>query len=114
MQALVRWDAPWFAQRELADRAAAGLPPNTKMAVLHGAVADINDVLSLLTVEHQVLGPAGESCIVVVRRDLGAQLAGQLRVISATRATKSTGKPVNVVCDPREPIAVESAPVPTP
>jgi hypothetical protein len=84
------------------------------MAVLHGAVADINDVLSLLTVEHQVLGPAGESCIVVVRRDLGAQLAGQLRVISATRATKSTGKPVNVVCDPREPIAVESAPVPTP
>ena len=114
VQALIRWDAPWFAQRELADRAAAGLPPNTKMAVLHGALADINDVLSLLTVEHKVLGPAGERCIVVVRRDLGAQLAGQLRVISAMRAAKSSGKPVNVVCDPREPISMESAPVPTP
>ena len=111
VQALIRWDAPGFAQRELADRVAAGLLPSTRMAVLHGAPTDISDVLSMLTVDHQVLGPTDGSCIVVVRRELGSMLSGQLRVISATRATKSTGKPVNVVLDPREPIAKASPPM---
>ena len=112
VQALVRWDAPWFAQRELADRVAAGLLPSTRMAVLTGAITDISEVLSLLTVEHQVLGPTDGSCIVVVRRDLGAQLSAQLRVISTTRAVKGSGKSVNVVLDPREPITKATAPMP--
>lgn len=111
IQALIRWDAPWFAKRELADRAAAGLLPSTRMAVLHGAPADIDDVLSLLTVEHQVLGPTDAGAIVVVGRELGAQLSAQLRVISATRAVKNAGKPVTVTLDPREPIAKAAAPM---
>lgn len=81
------------------------------MAVLHGAPADIDDVLSLLTVEHQVLGPTDAGAIVVVGRELGAQLSAQLRVISATRAVKNAGKPVTVTLDPREPIAKAAAPM---
>ena len=111
VQALIRWDAPGFAQRELADRVGAGLLPSTRMAVLSGASTDISDALSMLTVDHRVLGPTDGSCIVVVRRELGSVLSEQLRAISAARATKSAGKPVNVVLDPREPVAKASTPI---
>ncbi len=88
VQALLRWDAPWLAARELRERAAAGLPPATRMASLIGESADIDEVVAALTVPHRTLGPVpfGEDgrlrALVVVERERGAELAAQLRGIT--------------------------------
>lgn len=101
VQALVRWDASWLAERELADRQSAGLPPAQRAAVLRGDVAAINDVVTMLEMPHRVLGPVDGRAVVLVAREAGAALATQLRAISATRSSK--GLPV-VTCmlDPRD------------
>lgn len=108
VQSLLRWDAPWLADRELAERASAGLPPATRMAALLGAAADIEDVARALTVPHRLLGPVpreGEDRhrgLVVVAREDGAALATQLRAITATRSAQSKTAPVHVRLDPRD------------
>ncbi|MFZ0322997.1 MAG: primosomal protein N' [Actinomycetes bacterium] len=62
VQALVRWDPVGAAQRELADRVAAGLPPAVRLAVLTGSAAAVDDVLhrAALPGGIEVLGPAVE------------------------------------------------------
>ena len=111
VQALVRWDAAWLAARELRERAAAGLPPATRMAALTGTAADIADVSSALAVPHRLLGPVPdadkanpdrERGLVVVDRDHGAELGRQLRAITATRSARSKARPVHVRMDPRD------------
>ncbi len=111
VQALVRWDAPWLAARELRERAAAGLPPATRMAVLLGEASDIDDVAKALTVPHRLLGPVADPDrsdpdrqrgLVVVAREHGADLSRQLRAITVTRSAQATSRPVHVRMDPRE------------
>ena len=109
VQALVRWDARWFAERELAERAEAGLPPVTRVAVLVGAPADIAEVSAALDLPHRLLGPvpiAGEPerqrGVVVVQRDQAAALARRLRAITATRSARAASRPVHVHLDPRD------------
>jgi len=111
----VRWDARWLAERELGERADAGLPPATRVAVLLGAAADIVDVAASLRVGHRLLGPVpvdgdgrapdGAEChrgVVVVSRADGAALARELRAITATRSARSGDRPVHVHLDPRD------------
>ncbi len=100
VQALARWDAAWLAGRELADRAAAGLPPATRAAVLRGEVAAIREVDAALEVPHRLLGPIDGRAIVLAPREHGPALARELRAVSAVRSSKSL--PV-VTCqlDPR-------------
>lgn len=115
VQALVRWDARWLAERELGERADAGLPPATRVAVLLGAAADIVDVAASLRVGHRLLGPVpadGDGRapdgaerhrgVVVVSRADGAALARELRAITATRSARSGDRPVHVHLDPRD------------
>ncbi len=111
VQALVRWDAPWFAARELAERTAAGLPPATRMAALVGDPSDIVDVAAALSVPHRLLGPVpiddGEEQgrqrgLVVVPREQAARLSQELRAITAVRAARSRNRPVHVHVDPRD------------
>ncbi len=126
VQALVRWDAPWLAARELADRTAAGLPPATRMAVLLGTADDIAEVDAALAVPHRLLGPvpdpvAGEGsrhpgrgqvrdlagadrqrAIVAVDRRHAAELSRQLRAVTATRSARARTAPVHVRLDPRD------------
>jgi primosomal protein N' (replication factor Y) len=109
VQALVRWDAPWLADREMSDRTEAGLPPATRVALLLGAPADIEEVSAAVGVPHRLLGPvplAGSSTrqrgVVVVERAHGAALALALRSITATRSARSSDAPVHVQLDPRE------------
>ncbi len=109
VQALVRWDAPWLAERELDDRAGAGLPPVTRVAVLRGARADLLDVAAALTVPHRLLGPVptGEDgdrhrAVVVVDRTDATALAAALRAISATRSAHAGTAKVAVHLDPRD------------
>jgi primosomal protein N' (replication factor Y) len=103
VQALVRWDASWLAARELAERASAGMPPATRVALLRGAPEDIDDVARALEIPHRLLGPVGGRAIVTVRREDGPALGRELRAISVVRSAKSgPGKPVTVTMDPRD------------
>ena len=103
VQALVRWDASWLAARELGERASAGMPPATRVAVLRGAPEDIEEVGRALEVPHRLLGPVGGRAIVTVRRGDGPTLGKELRAISVVRSAKSgPGKPVTIIMDPRD------------
>ena len=103
VQALVRWDASWLAARELGERASAGMPPATRVAVLRGTPQDIDEVGRALRVPHRLLGPVGDRAIVTVRRENGPTLGRELRAISVVRSAKSgPGKPVTVIMDPRD------------
>lgn len=110
VQALVRWDAPWLAARELAEREAAGLPPATRMAALIGAGEDIRQAAERLTVPHRLLGPLPDPTpqdperrrgLVVVERREGAALSRELAAITATRSAQGRARPVHVHLDPR-------------
>jgi primosomal protein N' (replication factor Y) len=111
VQALVRWDASWLAARELRERAAAGLPPATRMAALLGDPTDIAEVDEALTVPHRLLGPVPDPDkghpdrqrgLVVVGREHAAELGRQLRAITATRSARAKSRPVHVRMDPRD------------
>ena len=101
VQALARWDAPWLAGRELADRAQVGLPPATRAAILHGQPDDIAAVCAALAVPHRVLGPVDGRAIVLTPRDSGAELARELRAATAIRSAKAALGQVSVHLDPR-------------
>ena len=111
VQALVRWDAPWLAARELGERVAVGLPPATRMAALLGTSADIAEVVAALEVPHRMLGPVPDPVrgdeerqrgLVVVAREHGMELSRQLRAITATRSARAKSRPVHVRVDPRD------------
>jgi len=99
VQALVRWDAAWFARRELGERRSAGLPPWTRFAVLRGPSPDLEHVASTVEVRHRVLGPVDDRLMLVADRSDGLALAGELRALTATRAARGAA-PVRVSLDP--------------
>ena len=59
VEALVRWDAAWLAERELAERRALGLPPAARVAQLTGSRRALEEALEQadLPPSVQVLGP---------------------------------------------------------
>lgn len=110
VQALMRWAAPWLAERDLDDRTAAGLPPATRMAALVGDAAQIQDVASRVRVSHRLLGPIPDPTrqdpdrqrgLIVVERRHGPALSAQLGAITATRSAEGRSRPVHVHMDPR-------------
>ncbi|MFA7323039.1 MAG: primosome assembly protein PriA [Candidatus Nanopelagicales bacterium] len=104
VQSLVRWDAGWFAERELADRRATGLPPDSRAAVLKGEPEDIGEVVAALeaTVQVRVLGPTDGRAIVLGSRRDGAAMARALHGITAARSARANAGVVHVALDPRE------------
>ena len=110
VQALVRWDAPWLAARELSERESAGLPPATRMAALVGAGEDIRSVAQRLRTPHRLLGPLPDPTqndpdrqrgLVVVHRREGRTLSRELAAVTATRSAEGKSRPVHVHMDPR-------------
>jgi primosomal protein N' (replication factor Y) len=108
VQALVRWDAPWLARRELADRVSTGLPPASRMAALFGTATDIGEVLAALVVENRVMGPVPfgdesgqQRALVLVERSRGPELARELRAITVARSARASSGVVRVHLDPR-------------
>lgn len=106
VQALLRWDAPWFATRELGERESARLPPATRLAVISGARADIDVVVTSLTCTHVVLGPveAGDSwrVIVIAPRSEGTAFTTQLRSAAMTRSAHRGAGAISIRVDPRD------------
>jgi primosomal protein N' (replication factor Y) (superfamily II helicase) len=109
VQALVRWDPVRFAESELADRVAVGLPPARRLAVLHGAAADLRDLLSrcVLPSGTEQLGPVAavpgsDEQQVVLRVDpaRGAALAAVLAAAQGERSVRKDSGRVTVRMDP--------------
>jgi primosomal protein N' (replication factor Y) len=107
VQALIRWDAPGFAARELADRQELGFPPAARMASLTGTPTAVVELLAGadLPQPYEVIGPvtvgdAAERTLVRVPRGHGPGLATALKAAASARSARKAPDPVKVVLDP--------------
>jgi primosomal protein N' (replication factor Y) len=109
VQALLRWDPGWLADRELSERRALGFPPATRMASVTGPPAAVAELLAAaaLPPEAELLGPvpAGddqERMLIRVRRGEARALAAALHEASAVRSARKARDAVRVQIDPQE------------
>lgn len=107
VQALLRLDPVGFAERELADRAAAGFPPAVKLVALEGEFAVLHDVLGGLQLPQgvQVNGPfetAGEPRVTLrCALPLASELIAAVRTMLSQRAAAKTAGALRVRVDPQ-------------
>ena len=110
VQALVRWQPRWHAERELEDRRSLHLPPAGRMASLTGDAAAIADLLGAaeLPPAAETLGPVpvdsgdpdDERILVRVPRVRAMELATALKAAQATRSARKAPGSVRVELDP--------------
>ncbi|WP_050580953.1 primosomal protein N' [Salinispora cortesiana] len=107
VQALLRWDAGWFAARELAERRELGFPPAVRMASVTGPPAAVAELLaeSRLPAEAELLGPVPadgdrERMLVRVPRARAAALATALHAAAGVRAARKAADPLRLQVDP--------------
>jgi len=115
VQALVRWQPRWHAERELEDRRSLHLPPIARMAALTGVPAAVSELLSALDLPPgaERFGPvpalrptagsdgeAEERMLVRVPRGSGAQLSATLKAAQAGRSARKAPGVVRVEIDP--------------
>ena len=108
VQALVRWDPAWAAERELAERRELAFPPAVRTASLTGApaaVAEAQVELAGLLPAADLLGPvpAGddERLLARVPRGRSSDLTRALKQLAATRSARKAD-PLRIEVDPRE------------
>lgn len=108
LQALVRWDAAGFAEREMDERRSAHFPPASRLATITGTPGAVDDALVLLDVppDTDVLGPipdetTPEMSRVVLRtpRARGAALSTALGELQRVRSARKLD-PVRIQVDP--------------
>ncbi|WP_431934110.1 primosomal protein N' [Micromonospora sp. RP3T] len=107
VQALLRWDAAWFAARELAERRELGFPPAVRMASVTGVAEAVADLLAgaRLPDDAEVLGPVPaeegrERMLVRVPRSRAGALAGALHAAAGQRSARKAAEPVRLQVDP--------------
>jgi primosomal protein N' (replication factor Y) len=117
VQALLRWDPAWLAERELGERRELGFPPTVRMASLTGAPAAVAELLAatVLPADAQVLGPVPisspgqhsdpasgikERMLIRVGRGSGRALAAALHAAAGVRSARKAPDPVRVQLDP--------------
>ncbi|SCL46815.1 replication restart DNA helicase PriA [Micromonospora citrea] len=107
VQALLRWDAAWFAARELAERRELGFPPAVRMASVTGPPAAVADLLAeaRLPAEAELLGPVPadgerERMLVRVPRARAAAMADALHSAAGVRTARKAADPVRLQVDP--------------
>ena len=108
-QALVRWDSRWFAERQLDERASAGLPPVTRVAEVIGPQAAVQAMGDRIRSDHRILGPVPipdsdhVRSYLIVPRTQAAGFTRELGSLMRTESTKdSTMRDVRVRMDPRD------------
>nr|WP_236792092.1 primosomal protein N' [Amycolatopsis sp. GM8] len=116
VQALVRWDPAWHAERELAERRELGFPPAVRMASLEGTPSAVAALLAELALppSGEILGPVPlgsvddegradrERALVRVPRSDGRALASALAAAQAQRVARKEPDPVRMQLDPLE------------
>ena len=114
VQALVRWDAAAFADRELAERAELRFPPTVRMAALTGTAPALEEFLASVTLPAgaEILGPVDVDdrepepgtvrFLVRTPSSAGAELAVALRSGLAERSSKKEPGTVRLQLDPAE------------
>ena len=111
VQALLRLDPVGYAERELADRAAAGFPPALKLLTVEGSLDAVTAALGALDLREpvQVLGPfevPGDGAEPLARATLrcptpaGPALVAQVRAMLSVRAARKD-PPIRVRVDPQ-------------
>jgi primosomal protein N' (replication factor Y) len=119
VQALLRFDPGWYAERELAERRALGFPPAARVATVTGPPAAVADLLAVadLPEDTEQLGPVPvptrgavpgsadaepERVLLRVPRAAGAQLAAALHAAAGVRSARKARDPVRIQIDPME------------
>ncbi|MDV6013262.1 primosomal protein N' [Haloechinothrix sp. LS1_15] len=115
VQALLRWDPGWYAERELAERRSLGFPPAVRIASVQARADVLADFLMELALpeEAEVLGPVSvapaaegeeevERVLIRVARTGGRELATRLAAAQAGRSARKAADPVRVQLDPLE------------
>ncbi|HET7476983.1 MAG TPA: primosome assembly protein PriA [Dermatophilaceae bacterium] len=115
VEALVRWDPAWFAQRDLADRTVLGLPPAAVVARLLGTRSALREAMAgvLLPASAEQVGPIGYSgdppareggprqqLLVRVAPSHAAALAEGMAAVRAKQSAQKVRDPVHVQIDP--------------
>ncbi|MFN8046065.1 MAG: primosomal protein N' [Dermatophilaceae bacterium] len=112
VEALVRWDPAWFAQRELADRALLHLPPSAVVGTVTGQRADLAAATRAAPwpSSARLMGPlpvsegGPERLIISVEESDRVALATVLKQARARWAAGRQGEPVTVRIDPVDPL----------
>ena len=106
LQALVRWDPAGFAQREMAERQSAHLPPASRLATVTGERSAVEEALAALGLPAaaEVLGPvpAGDDdarAVIRVPRAHGPALSAALGDLQRARSSRKLSA-VRVQVDP--------------
>ncbi|BCJ74166.1 putative primosomal protein N' [Catellatospora sp. IY07-71] len=109
VQALVRWDPAWLADRELGERRELGFPPAARLASLTGPAAAVNEFLDVARLPDgvQVLGPLPvgedeERMLLRTARGGGLALAKALHDAAGVRSLRKAAHPVRIQLDPHE------------
>lgn len=114
IQALLRWDSVWFANREILDRTEARLPPFARVAQLDGSWTGVNEVVTDLrkVVGQYILGPIEIErdgphekfgrAFVVTPRNLFIEVSHSLAEITRKRSADAQKSHVQVRVDPRD------------
>lgn len=110
VQALVRWDAPWYAERELTERAELGFPPVTRMAALVGDAtaleaarsADLPESTDVLGPVTDPIDPTAERMLLRVPLRDGDALARALHRLRAGRTLRKAGDRLHIKLDPQQ------------
>ena len=106
VQALIRWDPAWLAERELRERTLLGLPPVVRAATLTGDPTAVDAAVALLPSAARILGPlpvAGTDdvrALVTSDRRRGAELTSALSAIAATRTARKDPARLQLAVDP--------------
>lgn len=110
VQALIRWQPRWFAERELEDRRSLHLPPAGRMAAITGSAVAITEVVreSELPAGAELLGPVPapgsrsdvERLLIRVPRASGLTLAEALKAMQAARSARKAADSIKVELDP--------------
>ncbi|WP_239084126.1 primosomal protein N' [Asanoa ishikariensis] len=106
VQALLRWDPGWYAERELSERRELRFPPAARMASLTGAAPAVADLLDAahLPPDAELLGPVPadqgqERYLVRVPRAKAAEVAAALHAATGVRSARKAPDPVRVQVD---------------
>ena len=107
VQALTRWDSRWYAERELQQRMAIGLPPASRVAELTGPSSAVSALERSISVEHRTLGPVdvagGSRTYLLTPRNQASVLTHQLASALRTASIGETSlRDVRVRMDPRD------------